>query len=165
MVFGMKREYVIGVSIIVIMLCILISGCTDPGVDGDDDDDSGRDFVEGGETLRLSIDDAWSETKEDGAGILTTDDFLRAEQTGGDPIDWTKLTIYCYLTGSDERKELSVLTIAGDEFPGTETESKVGEVIIFGVSTDGDFSNGDYVDIIIVKRITKLYSQNSIRVV
>lgn len=156
----MKREFLIGFSIAILMLCILMSGCYESRRE------SSEEFIEGVESLRLNIQDASSTTQEDGADFLTTDAFLKAEQTGGDPIDWSDHTIYCEVTDSDDRKELVVLKIASTAFdPETNHESKTGDIIILGVGTDGDFSNGDYVDITIVEGIAKVYSQKSIRVV
>lgn len=154
----MKKEFLIGFSVTILMLCILLSGCFESSYNSEDE------FIEGTKTLRLGIQDG-STTKEEGADFLTTDSFLKAEQTGGDPIDWTDHVIYCEVTDSGNRKELSVLTIAGDAFPGTKTKSQTGEIIIFGVGTDGDFSNGDYVDITITTGDAKVYSQKTIRVV
>ena len=137
-----------------------MSGCTDSN-----SDDPGIEFYQGKESIRLYIKDGPT-TQEEGAGFLTTDSFLKVEQTGGDPIDWNDYTIHCEVTDSDDRKELVVLRIGGIIFdPETTHESETGDIIIVGVGTDGDFSNGDYVDIMIAMGWAIVYSQKSIRVV
>jgi flagellin-like protein len=121
------------------------------------------DTEEGTENLRLNAQDAanvpaLAETTQ----FTTTDDFLKIEQTGGDPIDWSVLTILCEVTGTGNRIKLNVYSIAGDT---AETQSSTGEIIILRVAANGDFSSGDYVDITITKGDAKVYTQKSIRVV
>ncbi len=157
----MKREYIIGFSITILVLCILMSGCFRLKDASDDDD-----FPQGMGTHRFNIMDAQSTTQEEGAGFNTTDAFLKVEQTGGHPIDWNGHVIYCGVTGSDDRKELVILRIGNTTFdPETYHISETGQILILGVGTDGDFSNGDYVDINIYRANEKVYSKKSIRVV
>jgi flagellin-like protein len=115
------------------------------------------------ETLRLSVDDASVDvaiTSVFGPGK----DLLKVEQIGGDPIDWSELTIYLNTKGSDARVTLTVSTIAGVTY-GTgaaeTTESTTGQIVILVDAAGGTFYNGDYVLLTITKGSAQVWSSSS----
>ena len=115
--------------------------------------------------LRLHVEDGPA-NQGDGSAFEVGEQFLKIEQVGGDPIDWIPLRIYCENTETVARHELVILSIGGTEFnPAHNYESKTGQVIIFGVGSTGDFSNGDRVEITITKGDDQVYRSTALRVV
>ena len=118
------------------------------------------------DNLRLSFDDGSTDLSSDGSYFATSDIILRAEQTGGDPIDWSQLTVYCEVKDSGSRKELQVESIGGSPFSyGSNSESRTGQMITFSPTSNNDFQSGDYVIITIIKGFDKVYTSVTIRIV
>ena len=153
----MKKEISIDISVAIILLCLLMAGCSD-------DDNSSRVVEDSTDTLYLSVKDG-SYTAEDGSGIPAGEAFLKCEHIDGDPIDWQELTIMAEETDSGIRLDLVILTIGGKAFPVDETVSEIGDMIILGVKNDGDFLIGDYVDVVITEGDVKVFHQTKIHVV
>jgi len=127
---------------------------------GDDDDDEVVIVV-----LRLNIDDGKTDLGQDGADFSVGDTFIKVEQTGGDPIDWSELLIKCEDTEADEVHPLRILNISAEPYDeNTNTISRTGEVIELGVVRNGDFQSGDRVEITIEKRGEQVYKSQAIRV-
>ncbi len=116
-------------------------------------------------TLRLNFKDGNDDKTEDGAYFMVGESLLIAEQSGGDPIDWSQLTVYCEVKDSGVRNVLRVEAINGQSYSPSNSDSKTGEIISLGVSQNGDFSNGDYVIVSVVEGDSKVYSSTTIRVV
>ena len=118
------------------------------------------------DNLRLSFDDGADDINSDGSYFADGQVLLKAEQTGGDPIDWVELTIYCEVKDSGNRQELDILQIGGSAFDtSTNGESKTGQIITFDVQGATDFASGDYLVVTITKGDAKVYTSSSIRVV
>ena len=113
------------------------------------------------EALRLSVDDSYNDLENEGDYFTTADDLLKLEQTGGDPIDWTKYTIYAEVKDSGNRQELRVASVNGK--PGM--ESRTGDVIVLRSTVNEHFRSGDYVQLIIIKGDAMVYKSTAVRIV
>jgi len=115
--------------------------------------------------LRLDIDDGKTNIGSDGSAFGTADIFLKLEQTGGDPIDWSGLTIICEDTETGDRAELVIINCKGTAYNPTDNkDTKTGEVVELGVKLANDFQSGDRVDLTITKGDDQVYKSQAIRV-
>ncbi len=116
-------------------------------------------------TLQVSFKDGSSDKTSDLAYFVVGDKLLQCEQGGGDPINWNDMTVKCEVKDSGTRVDLVVLEVNGLAFSGTNQESQTGELITFGVKSDTDFQEGDYVIITITEGDSKVYTSTSVRLV
>ena len=85
------------------------------------------------------------------------DPLIRAEHSGGEPIDWNGHTIYLEKQNSSDRIEVEIDTIADVAFdPDTASDSEVGQYIVFKATTT-DFHSGDWVKFIVIQGSEQRY--------
>ena len=115
--------------------------------------------------LRLATDDGKTNLGSDGSAFAVGDIFLKIEQTGGDPIDWSELTVICENTETDARHELVIVNCNGLAYDATSNKNtKTGEVVELGVAANGDFASGDRVELTITKGDDQVFKSQAIRV-
>ena len=116
-------------------------------------------------TLQVNFKDGATDQTLDGDPFVVGETLLQCEQGGGDPINWNDMTVKCEVKESGVRVDLVVLTVNGVAFSSANQESKTGEIVTFGVGTDGDFNNGEYVIITITEGDSKVYTSTTVRLV
>jgi len=154
----MKKKSLLGI-ILIITLCALIllsSGCFQL---------SESSTSETADNLRLDIDDGNDDLGSDGSDFAVGQAILRIEQTGGDPIDWSKMTIYCEEHDTGNRIKLVIITCNNAPYDAnTNSKTLTGQVIELGVGSDGDFQSGTYLEISITKGDDMVYKSQTIHV-
>ena len=125
----------------------------------DDDDD--------GDTpapLQITVDELGKEVDKE-RSFKTGDDILKIEQTGGDPIDWAEHALFLKKSDEDIRYSLSIGSIHGQEYDGSENHvSNTGDLIVCQTNDDDVFYQGDYVYLTVTKGTEEVWiAQNPTR--
>jgi len=110
--------------------------------------------------IRLNVKDGPDDIEE-GMFFSWSIRMIRIEQTGGDPIDWNDLTVYVENTETGDRQPASILYVNDQAGP---YESRTGQTIDLGPTTDNMFQDGDRLEVTITKGDDQVFKSQPISV-